>query len=278
VSNLKTVTLQTDGLRDYVCLPDGVRYILGTVSVLKLVSALVTGNRMKRRALEEFNRTGQAVVTLDPDRLFELLAPRPLRKIASVSSFIPPHKQAPWVSKEGTQMSDIKILDTRIAHIENTIREMNSRVASGARLPSALHRNLRQAAMTLKDFGDQSKNDAFYNLGEPKVETLEDPGAWTPPADVTHPVGKSASSLKANSDKAEELLTKLAETSDKIESLKTAGRRFNASKAQADLHKLASDVHVLLNDADMAEAWVGNDLAKLARQVDRIHGLFAGAR
>lgn len=277
MGKLTSVTLETDGARDFVCLPDGVRYILGTVSVLKLVSALVVDRVMRRRALDDFNRTGQAMVALDVDRMFEFLAPKPLRKSARVSPLIHPQEQAPLTSKEGTHMTPQQLLSTRIAHLENTIREMNSRVASGSRVDADLVRNLRQAAISLPDFGDQSKNKAFYGLGEPTVDTVQDEG-WTPPADVTHPVGKSASNLKASADAAESILLKVAEASDKVEALSAAGRRFNASKAQADLHRIASDVHALLENADMAEGWVRNDLTKLAQQADRIHSLFAAAR
>jgi len=259
-------------------LPDGVKYILGTVSVLKLVASLVPDRIMKRRAIEEFNRTGQAMVALDVDELFQFLAPKPLRKSARVSPLIPSQRQAPLTSEKGTHMTPQQFLDTRIAHLENTIREMNSRVASGSEVTTALVRNLRQAAVSLPDFGDQSKNKAFYGLGEPTVDTMEDPGAWTPPADVTHPMGKSAAALNHNTKVAETILTKVAEASDKIDALLQAGRRFNASQAQADLHRVASDVHEILSNADMAEAWVGNDLTKLARRADRIHGLFAAAR
>lgn len=279
MSKLAPVTLETDGSRDFACLPNGVRYILGTTSVLRLVADLVPDRVMKRRALEEFNRTGRTLVVLDVEKMFQLLAPKPLRRSSVVSSLIRSQERDSLTSMEGKNMSDIaKILNTRLAHLENTVREMNARVASGNRVPAALHRNLHEAAISMPDYGDQSKNQAYYGLGEPKVDTMEDPGAWTPPAEVTHPLGKTAAALKANSDLAEKVLSDLAETSDKIDTLKTAGRRFNASKAQSDVHRLASQVHELLANADLAEGWVGTDLTKLAKQAAHIHGLFAKAR
>jgi hypothetical protein len=155
---------------------------------------------------------------------------------------------------------------------------MNTRVASGASVSGSAHHALREAAVTLPDFGDQSKNKAFYGLGEPKVDTMEDPSAWTPPPAVTHPMGKSAAVLKANGDVAEEILVKLAATSDKVDALVAAGRHFNAAKAQFDLHKIATQVHDILSNVDLAESWVASDLAGVAKQASDIHDLFASAR
>jgi len=173
-------------------------------------------------------------------------------------------------------MSVQRHLDLRLSYLERTVREMNSRVASGASVPSSWQRTLHQAAVSLPDFGDQSKNEAFYGLGEPEVDTMEE--GWMPPAEVTHPVGKTAAVLKANSDLAEDILLKLAATSDKIDALRAAGRRFNASKAQSDLHKIASEVQDLLGNVDLAEPWVRNDLVVVAKKADRIHDLFASAQ
>lgn len=278
MGNLVTVTLETDGLRDFVRLPTGERYNLGPVSVLKLVSSLVPDRRKKRLALDEFLRTGRAVTCLDPEAMFQLLAPKLVRRAAVGSSLIYPPDWTLSTSMEGKNMSDLKrALEVRLSHIEKAVHEMNNRAANGQTIPEGWHQNVRRASVSLTDFGDQSKNKAFYGLGEPKVDTVED-GGWMPPADVTHPMGKSAAALKSNADLAEDILVKVAETSDKVEALKTAGRRFNASKAQADLHKLATQVHDILSNVDLAEGWVQNDLNEIAKQASHLHGLFASAR
>ena len=278
MGKLVTVTLETDGLCDYVRLPSGERYNLGAVSVLRLVASLVTDRRRGRLAIENFNRSGKAVVPLDPEAMLAFLAPKPTRRAAFEDSLIPPYGWTPSTSMEGKDMSDHKrLLDLRLSHIEHAIREMNTRVASGDSVPSALHTTVHRAAVSLPDFGDQSKNKAFYGLGEPKVDTVED-GGWSPPKEVTHPMGKSAAVLNSNADVAEEILSKLATTSDKIDALVAAGRPFNASKAQYDLHKIASEVHNLLANVDLAEPWVANDLAEVATKAARIHDLFASAR
>ena len=278
MGKLVTVTLESDGVCDYVRLPSGERYNLGPVSVLRLVASLVTDRRRGRLAIENFNRSGKAVVPLDPDAMLAFLAPKPTRRAAFKDPLIPSLHWTPSTSMEGRNMSDHKrILDLRLSHIEHAIREMNTRVASGASVPSALHTTVHRAAVSLPDFGDQSKNKAYYNLGEPKVDTVED-GGWTPPPAVTHPMGKSAAVLNANANVAEEILSKLATTSDKIDALTAAGRRFNAAKAQYDLHKIATEVHEILSNVDLAEPWVANDLAAVATKAAKIHDLFVSAR
>lgn len=275
MSKLVTVTLESDGQRDFVRLPTGERYNLGAVSVLKLVSALVPNRRNQRLTLDEYVRTGRAVALLDPDAMFALLAPKPVRRAAVGSSLIWAPDWALSTSMEGRNM-DKRDLELRLSHIENAVREMTTRVASGHEVPASWYRNVHRASMSLTDFGDQSKNDTFYSLGEPKVDTVEE--KWVPPADVTHPTGKSAAALRSNSDLAESILVKVAETSDKVEALRVAGRRFNASKAQSDLHRLAAQVHDILSNVDLAEGWVQNDLNTIAKQATHTHDLFASAR
>ena len=108
-------------------------------------------------------------------------------------------------------------------------------------------------------------------MGEPKLDTVEGEG-WTPPADVTHPVGKTAS--RANEALAESILRKVAATSDKVDILKESGRRFNASRAQLDLHRIANQVQQVLAEGDLSDPTATQTLAEVAEQTDEIHNLF----
>lgn len=174
-------------------------------------------------------------------------------------------------------MTDVKTaLEQRIAFIEATVRELDNTNRNEA--PVDLFRKLHVAAVKLPTYKDQSKNETWYGLGEPKVDTIEDPSEWTPPAEVSHPMGKSAAVLNSNAALAEAILRKVAATSDKVDALQAAGRRFNAAKAQADLHKVASKVSALLAESDLADPSVGADLEKVASVADHIYGLFAKAR
>lgn len=133
------------------------------------------------------------------------------------------------------------------------------------------------AAIHLPNFGDQSKNDAFYGLGAPKVDTAE-PGQKLP-AEVTNPkLAASHEALLENSALAEGILQQVGETEAKIDQLVTAGRKFNAAKAKRDLHEVSARLTTFLQDVDMAQPWVKGDLAKLANRSAEIHALFATAK
>lgn len=176
-------------------------------------------------------------------------------------------------------MADAKAFNDHLSFIERHVAELEMRTAAKREIPASLVASFKRATITLPNFGDQSKNDAFMGLGQPKVDTVPDTG-YTPPPAVTHPQGKSASvrTLTANADLAETILTQVAQTSEKIDQLEAAGRPFNADQARADLHKIACECEGVLQNADLAEPYVANDLGQLAKQAAHIFGLFASAR
>jgi hypothetical protein len=87
VGSHKTVTISTDGLRDYVTLPNGLKVMVGQVGMAKLVAECSRGGRDARRALDEYLKTGEAVLALDLDRLSELTAPPKNRWVTAYSYY-----------------------------------------------------------------------------------------------------------------------------------------------------------------------------------------------
>ena len=281
VAQLRTVIVGTDGNIDFVETPDGIRYALGTTSVLQVVAKLVSGQRHRREALDLFNKEGQAAVVLDVDALFDFLAPRRLRWAAGTSLIPHANQEDPLPSslgspRQGEPMNPKASFESRLAYIEQQVTTLNNGPD-----PEAL-KNLQVAvaSITLKNLGDQSDNSQFMNLGQPKVDTVEDPGSYTPPPAVTHPLGKSASfaSFQVNTKLAEEIIQHVAETDTKIDTLVTAGRRFNASKARGDLHVVTATLASMMRQVDLAEPWVTTDLRGLSKRAREIHALFASAK
>lgn len=268
---LTTVTVGTDGNIDYVETPDGVRYALGTTSVLQLISKLVTGQRHRREAVEAYNKAGEAMVLLDLDAFFDMQAP--VRARWACDSFISSTDRDDPL--RGTPMNTADFVK-RLACCEQQVSQLNQ--APTPEGQTALIEAV--ASISLPNFGDQSKNDAFNNLGQPKVDTVEDPGAYTPPTSVTHPLGKSANfqTLQTNMAMAEGIVEKVNQTDTKIDALVTAGRKFNASKARNDLHTIVATLVSMLKQVDPAQPWVTAELQKLDRQASEIHGLFAPAK
>jgi hypothetical protein len=283
---IKTVTISTDGLRDFVVLPEGVKLILGPISMAKLVATCVSSRAMARRALDEFLKFGEAMVAIDLDKFDVLVQPRRARW-SSTSSLIPRERRSPSIM-EGMNMAQAKMasmeqvaaLNHRIALIEQQISQVAKLAAAKMPTDTAIT-SLREmiGGLHFYDPGDQAKNDAWYITAPPKVDTVE-PGPL--PDSITHPKlatdAASVAVLAANGDLAEGILAKLSETNDKIDALVTAGRKFNAAQAKDDLHKIGTDVQTILADMDLAMPYVKADLEKLASQAANIHILFASAK
>lgn len=284
----KNVIISTDGLRDFVQLPEGVKLILGPISMAKLVATCVTNRAMARRALDEFLKRGEAMIAIDLDKFETLVQPRRARW-SSTDPSIPRERRIPSIP-EGMHMSQVKMasteqvaaLDSRIALIEQQV-SLVGKLAS-AKLPTATAvTSLREMVGGLHFYnpGDQSKNDAWNITAPPKVEEV-DGKPLSLPAEVTNPKlateGAGVEALNVNAEIAEGILSSLGETNDRINSLVTAGRKFNATKAKQDLHKIGTDVQAILTDMDLAMPYVKADLEKLAAQAASIHGLFVPAK
>lgn len=180
------VTVGTDGVVDYVQVPDGQKFMLGTVSVLRLITGVAKSHRSARVALEEFVANGKTMLSVDLDRMWELLPFRRAR-YSSTNPFMLGWDHSP----EEPEMKTASY-DTLIAHVEM----------------------------------------------------------------------------------AEDIVTKVAETDLNIDRLVAEGKRFDAARAKSDLLKIASRVAELAEHVDLAQGWVGNDLAELHVQASEIHGLF----
>lgn len=83
------VTVATDGFRDYVELPDGRSFNLGSVSVLKLIAELVDSSAIARKALDTFLKNRRTTVAVDVRALEEMLRPKRSRWAVHEDRFIP---------------------------------------------------------------------------------------------------------------------------------------------------------------------------------------------
>lgn len=182
------ITVGTDGFVDYVQVPDGQKYMLGPVSVLKLITRLAP-SRVARKALREFTEDQQAMLTVDLDKMWELL----------------PFRRARYSST-------------------------NPLMGKADRRP------------------DSSE---FSQMKTASYDTFT-----------------------ANMDLAEDIVEKVAQTDETIERLKQAGKQFDSVRAKADLHKIASRVTEIASNVDLAQPWVGTDLADLSKRANDIHQLF----
>lgn len=290
----KTVTISTDGLRDFVGLPDGLKLMVGQVPMSKLVAECSRGGREARRALDEYLKNGEAVIALDLDKVAELTAPPKSRWVAgAVSSLIPPQDRASMtVSGSQTVMNKSAEIDTSLSDkataeaIKNQVFRIEQQIAlisghASEASPGSIGQNIQKDEVAkLRDlvtwlrrgspYGNQSKNDTYYGLPEttPSGESARKQAS----------TDGSAAALSENGLLADATLSKIEATSNKIDLLVTAGKKFDHVKAKGDLFKVASSVQGLLKDADLAAPWVKGELTKFAEEAKRLHGLFATAK
>lgn len=299
------VVIGTDGFVDYVQVPDGQKFMLGPVSVLKLITGLAP-IRTARKALREFVETKQVMLSVDLDKMWALLPFRRSRYSSSAASRVQTHPPLKS-TREKDMSSHVEVVTSHIARIEEqlavfdkhakTATEPVSATMAAGRVTSLknLIGDLREAAGS--PYGDQSKNKDFYVGPKEHPDTAPDAKtAGMPPEfleqqkkmkeksedksddkkddDKSEKKKASYDTFMAHTGMAEEIVSKVSAADAAIDRLVSAGKKFNSVRAKADLHKIASRVTEIAQNVDMAQPWVGGDLGALAKQANEIHDLF----
>ncbi len=256
------VTFSSDGNRDYVRLPDGVKYVLGTLSVARLLSSLASKNEV-RRVCDAFNEGKEPRITVDLDALQEVLEVN-IKRSRWASSLVDPlirtgNRTLPM---EGTVMSandqamkdaisqQVGRIEQQIALISSKAKDAGTGGFSKDMMTNEIE-NLRALITKLRSpspYGGQSSNSDFY------------------PSPKTATVVKAASfeQFEANQAIVEDTLATVQVAEQKIDTLVAAGKKFNHVAAKADLHKVASRVSDIVASVDLAYGWVRDDLEVLA--------------
>ena len=166
----KLVTVATDGFRDYVALPDGRQINLGSVSVLKLVTALVRGVNRCRKVLDTFLKNGQAVMSVELSDLEELLKPKRARWACHDDLFIPNVFRQPFrgasMNPETTQAEainqQIAEIEKQITLLEQTAKEHAAGSLSKEQVEGAIESLSKIVSELGKEPTGQSDNRHFY--------------------------------------------------------------------------------------------------------------------
>ncbi len=259
------VTIGTDGVTDWVSTPDGQRFNLGAVSALNLVARTVQKG-LAKHILNEFNRHGEVMASVDEDQLWELLAPKRARWSSDVSSSMPPHRAEPSQRKESTMNTlsdDLQVIERHVSALDQAASRKATNLGEGVQLLVKLANKIKSP--------NQSKNETYYNLGAPEVHEVGDKTA------SKKTTGLSFDIYEGNLNLANQILATAEETVGKIDVLAEAGRPFNAAKAKLDVHEVTVKVAGILK-TDLTASWVRDDLVKLASRANEIHSLFASAK
>ena len=287
------VTLGTDGLSDWVQLANGQKLMLGPISALKFVTEVgVGGSQGARDTLDEFIKDGTSMLVIDEDRMADLLKPHRARWTSvqsplqgSPSLLISPTNQESLPSCKTAGTEDIVMADAdkftkdaisnQVARIESQIALLQTN-AKDASPGSFTEKNAKDQIERLKElvsflnrpsvYGNQSKNDTYYGLPE-KL-----------------PDGSSAqtkeASVQEHTHVARQILGTLAQTEEKIDQLVLAGKTFDVARAKGDLHRVAQNVHIVVQSSKFKEAGeeVKTALTELGKKASHFAGLFASAK
>lgn len=126
-----TVVIGTDGVVDYVQVPEGQRFTLGPVSVLRLITGLVPSQRIARQALDEFLSKKQVMVSVDLDQMWAML-PYKRSRYSSVES---PVSEEPDMKKASFDQfnENIEMVETIVSKVAATNESIDRLVAAGKR-------------------------------------------------------------------------------------------------------------------------------------------------
>lgn len=275
------VTIGTDGVSDWVQLADGQKLMLGPISVLKFVTELGVGGAYGARdTLNEFIKDGTSMLTVDGDRMQELLKPHRARwtSVQPAIPLIPSPDRTP--SRQVTAMADadtfvkdainnqIARIEAQISLLQNHAKESSNGSISKSMMDSEIE-NLKNMVAFLRRpsvYGNQSDNSSYYGLPE-KL-----------------PSGESARSKEASANDnvrvAQGIKDTIVSTEEKIDQLVLAGKKFDVTKAKGDLHRIASNVQTVLQHPKFKEGGreVVIALHELGKRANQIRGLFAPAK
>lgn len=103
------VSVGTDNFTDWVQLPDGQKMNLGKLSVLTFVAHTIADSRKARRVLNTFIENGEAILSVDEERMWKILTPVRVRVGRAHDSSFAAH------SMRTNMIQDLKKLETHIA-------------------------------------------------------------------------------------------------------------------------------------------------------------------
>jgi hypothetical protein len=293
VARIVDIVVGTDGFRDFVTLPEGDTYNLGSTSVLKLVTDLVPSTSVARRALKSFVEGNSAKLSVDLDALRVLLAPKRARWAtprANDTSSMGEVSRNP--STRGHM--DSKSFAEKFAAVQKTVQYIEGALQAGdVKAVKGAYEALAQRVAAVKtaveageqqdEKKDEKKDEGQKQAGEipPQFKENAEKKKEEAEAKKEEKSDKEASvktasyeSLEENSKLAKEILASLDETHVLVEAAVEAKQPVNGSKANGDLFKIASRLSGLLKDADMAQPWVKDDLVAMASRVSTIKSFF----
>jgi hypothetical protein len=144
-SKIALITIGTDGFVDYIQTPDGFKYNLGDVSVLKLITGLVPA-RTAKKAVRDFLENKNVMLSVDLDKMWSLLPFKRARYSSVNNSFMEGLDCNPQVFQTENSMiksasyetfsSNIDLAEKALEKVAATSEIIDSLVADGKKFNS----------------------------------------------------------------------------------------------------------------------------------------------
>lgn len=239
------VAVGSDGVTDWVRLPNGQKMNLGPISVLKFVTTL-GHHRSARQVIDAVLAGDEAMLSVDADLLWDLLTPRRVRWAADSFMSCDPR----------TARETMTTIREDLGHLEVHIQELR-KFAKTATAPEMAEGREILARLT-------------HALKAPDMASF----LATLPKKASAPAAEPLSfdTINANTTLGNEIVAKAEATIAQIDKL-AATRKFNAARAKADVLEVTTKVAGIMRH-DLTGSWVQDDLRKLASRNDQIHALF----
>jgi hypothetical protein len=136
------VIIGTDGFVDYVQMPDGQKFMLGPVSVLRMITSL-TPARACRRAVTTFLADKQVMLSVDLDHMWSLL-PFHRARYSSTNPLMGRANHSPLLENTmiksasyDTFSAHVELAEDIVAKVAATDEAINRLVAAGKRFNAA---------------------------------------------------------------------------------------------------------------------------------------------
>jgi hypothetical protein len=245
------VTVGTDVGTNWVRLPDGQKFNLGSMSVLSFVTKLAKNAVAARKALDGFLKKGEALLSVDSDKMWPLMQPRRAIWAAGSGSLYSPG----FVSRPtSARFSSMSILEG-ISKVEHKMAYLDRLASAGKKDPEAIAELMRLAG-GLKS-PQQGGDLGFVAEAQSKLAF-----------DV----------YSSNLGLAEGILVQAKEVLATIEGKLAEGRSSKAAaalaRAKADVHAVTVKTGSICEKTQLTEDWVRSDIQKLSAKMTKIHELF----
>ncbi len=299
------VTYGTDGFRDFVVLPDGQSYNLGSVSVLNLVVALARTGSEAKRSLDRFLANQEATLAVDLGQLFTLLEPKRARWAKIDNALISETSKSPMTLDAHSLVSTRVASEEKFAAVDmDMLRELEVYLDNESSLQAQWRAILKSIIATqafdakssqgywlkwvdagakayarefgtdVKDFSEALKMTLAGKLAQQTTKAIQN-GEYDHLKSASDQQEEDSESKKEASLLNEGLAhAVMAKVERALQVCSSTNSKF-ASSGKTDLLRISSELSALLETGDLSAPSVRASLLTLTKKADHVLSFFS---